>query len=286
MSLPKRSRAGDRTLPASHVAAWQLLTFGLALLLMGIGCARSAASPQSPKPASGSYSYPTTCQDGTVASYLGTSCSQGLTVYHWLSYSCTSTPSSICKGLGTNGANVRMDSDPNGPYTIMVGETKLWDVTAGQSVDVIIRGTVYGALRNNNWSHYRGLIRTQADIVDDVPLPGPPGQTGDGMVETITTVDCKPSGNCTNSLNGVSDILCDAAHYANCVNTKGIPYKYDASVNVNTAAHPYPLTIEIKLSGGTHGTAHMFWLGTHLNPNPPGTMHRYPLHWKESFFTR
>ncbi len=221
-----------------------------------------------------------------MASYLGTSCSQGLTVYHWLSYSCTSDPASICEKLGVNGANLRMDEDPNGPYTIILGQTHAWtDVTAGQSVDVVIKGTVYGAMRNTNWPHYRGLIRTEGEIIDDVPLPGPPGQTGDGMVDTITTVGCAASGDCTNSLNGVSDDLCDAAHYSNCIDTKHIP-PYDASFKVNDSAHPYSLTVEIKLNGGTHGTARIFWLGTHMNPYPPGTMHRYPLHERHTTFTR
>lgn len=85
------------------------------------------------------------CADGTVASYLGTSCSQGTAVTRWLSYSCTSTPESTCAALGTNGSGVNIKMDPQGPYTLLVGKTTVWSVTAGQKVDVAIGGTVYGA---------------------------------------------------------------------------------------------------------------------------------------------
>src|SRR5437764_4032865 len=75
------------------------------------------------------------CKDGTVASYIGTSCSQSNTVFNWNSYTCTSTPKSICDGLGTKGANLKIRLDPSGPHTLLLGATRLWNVTAGQNVD-------------------------------------------------------------------------------------------------------------------------------------------------------
>jgi len=97
------------------------------------------------------------CPNGTVESYIGTSCSQGATVTHWSSFTCTSTPSSICPSLGTNGANLLMMLDPNGPVTFLVGRTSLWNVTAEQRVDVVIGGTIYGADGNQNWPHFNQM---------------------------------------------------------------------------------------------------------------------------------
>lgn len=226
-----------------------LLTLGLALLLGGSGCggggSSGPATPQSPPPGP-----PAACVTGTVAGYMGTSCSQGATVYNWTSYSCTSTPSSICDGLGVNGANLAIAMDPRGQYTILVGQTNLWNVTAGQSVDVMIQGTVYGATKNGNWPHFKGLA----------------GQTGDGTEENITTVGCSVSGNCTNNLNGVSDDLCDAAKPGNCVDLSVIPSQFLATFNAATSTNPYSLTIEIKLNGGTSGSATLYSVGTHLIP--------------------
>ena len=97
------------------------------------------------------------CKDGTVASYIGTSCSQGNTTFNWNSYTCTSTPQSICDGLGTKGANLKIRLDPKGPHTLLLGATRLWNVTAGQNVDVVIKGTVAGATTNQNWPHFVGM---------------------------------------------------------------------------------------------------------------------------------
>jgi len=192
------------------------------------------------------------CVNGTVASYLGTTCSEGATVYHWSSYSCNSTPSSICVALGPNGSNLQMALDSNGPYTLLAGRTSLWNVRAGQSVDVVIRGSVYGATTNANWPHFNGL----------------PGQTGDATEENITTVGCAASGNCLDGHNGVSDILCSAeGPVANCTEQSTItPYNPDrATFNPAPSTNPYPLTIEIKLNGNS-GAATLYSVGTHLIP--------------------
>jgi hypothetical protein len=240
-----------------------MLTLAPAVLLTRTGLSGDGAGPQGPQTASSTSVPP--CARGTMASYIGTSCSQEATVYHWLSYSCSSTPSSICEGLGPNGEKLTMAMDPNGPYTILMGETSLWNVTAGQSVDVVIKGTVYGAFRNNNWPHFARLAWQGGREVGAKALRMR-GQTGDGSMEVITTVDCASSGNCTNSLNGVSDYLCDAAHQANCVEWDRIPGQLNATFNAATAANPYAMTIEIKLNGGTRGTATLFSVGTHLIP--------------------
>jgi hypothetical protein len=195
------------------------------------------------------------CAKGTVASYLVEgSCSQGVTVYHWLSYSCTSTPASICAGLGTNGSRVQIAMDPKGPYTLLVGDTSLWNVAAGQSVDVVIQGTVYGATGNGSWPHF-SLPNKQT---------GPPGQTGDGTEENITTVAC--GSHCTDTNHGVSDILCSATSPpANCTEQQTIdPYMhYEAAFAAAPSSSPYGLTIEVKLNGN-HGTAALYSVGTHL----------------------
>ncbi len=201
------------------------------------------------------------CASGTVASYLGTSCSQYSVVYHWLSYSCTSTPSSICEALGTNGSNVTIKTTPNDPGTlfVMANESR-WNVTAGQNVDVVIRGTVYNATINHNWPHFDHHLA---------------GQTGDGTGEYITTVGC--GANCRNANKGASDILCSSTSpVANCTDQASMaPYAGAlATFNPATSASPYSLTIEVKLDGGKNGTASLRSVGTHLGYCcPPESRH-------------
>ena len=223
-----------RSLPLAKQFLWALAT---ALPLLA-----SAAMAQAP-----------TCGRGTVASYLGTSCSQLQTVFRWSSYSCTSTPASICRALGPNGSKLHMLLDPNGPRTLLVGNTSLWNVKAGESVDVVIRGSVYGAVSNGNWPHFQGLR----------------GQTGDGSENNITTVDC--GANCL-SLNGVSEVPCSATSPpANCqdARTVGPYFRAIATFTPATSANPYPLTLEIKLDGGTTGTATLYSVGIHVSDLPP-----------------
>ena len=198
------------------------------------------------------------CVSATVATVLGTSCSEGNTVYTWSSYSCTSTPTGICDALGTNGSNIQVNLDPNGPYTLLWGSTGAWNVTAGQSVDVVVTGSVYGAVVNQNWPHYRNSIGV--DIA---------GQTADGSVETITTVGCSAASACTNSLNGVSDVLCsESGPSTNCQEQASITVfnAYRATFDAAPSTSPYSLTVEIKLNGGTSGSASLWNLGTHLIP--------------------
>jgi len=189
------------------------------------------------------------CVDGTVATYIGTTCSQLPSVFTWTRYTCTSTPSSICDSLGANGEKIHMRMDGEGNHTILVSASDLWNVTAGQSIDVMIRGTVYGAITNVNWPHFYS-----------------PGHTGDGTEENKTTVYCAPTGNCV-KLKGVSDILCDADSpdaYCNDQN-KIDPYlSATAKFNRNTSDNPYRFTIEIKLNGGTNGTATIHSVGVHI----------------------
>jgi len=220
-----------------------------ALAVLTIGCGGGGgAQPAVPSVPAG----PAACVTGTVASYIGTTCSQGNTVYNWLSYSCTSTPSSICFSLGSNGSNIQIALDPQGPYTLLVGRTAAWRVTAGQSVDVVISGTVYGARSNGNWPHFKGF----------------PGQTGDGTEESTTRVNCATSAGCLDAHQGVSDILCSATSpVANCTEQPTIaPYtRYRANFNAAPSTAPYGLSIEVKLNGNS-GTASLYSLGTHLIP--------------------
>lgn len=238
-----------------------MAALGLALAVFAAGCGGGGSSTsQSTTTTTGGGAPPplTACADGTVATYLGTSCSEGNTVYSWSGYSCTSIPSGLCQALGTNGSNIQVKLDPNGPYTLLWGATHAWDVAAGQSVDVMVTGTVYGAFDNQNWPHYRSS--SGAAIA---------GQTGDGSVETITTVGCAVVSACTNSLNGVSDVLCDeGGPVANCNEQSSItPFNaYRATFNPAPSTSPYSLTVEIKLNGGTSGSANLWNLGTHLIP--------------------
>jgi len=189
------------------------------------------------------------CTDGTVASYLGTSCSQLPSVMHWTSYSCTSTPTTICDSLGPNGANVRMRMDPDGPHTILVGSLGLWNVTAGENVDVVIHGEVYGATGNLNWPHFPGML----------------GQTGDGTEENVTTVLC--GSNCT-KLNGISDIPCSSTSPVEYCTDQPVIDAYQSQrskFNAASSSAPYPFTIEVKLDGGISGTANLYSVGVHIN---------------------
>ena len=119
------------------LALVMLFLSGLATVLILGGCGGASQPPMSRPPISSA-----ACATGTVASYLGINCSQGQAVFHWSSYTCTSTPTSICNALGTNGSKIQMNMDPTGPHTILVGNTSLWNVTAGQSVDVVISNCV------------------------------------------------------------------------------------------------------------------------------------------------
>jgi hypothetical protein len=218
-----------------------LVTLGVALIGCGGGMGSQLSTSQQSNIAA--------CADGTVASYLGTTCSQTPATMQWTSYSCTSTPASICTALGVNGSNVKMKMDPNGHHTILVTSQNLWNVTAGQKVDVVISGKVYGATTNNNWPHFGTQL----------------GQTGDGMEDNTTTVFC--STNCV-ALQGVSDIPC--------TNTSPVPYCVDQQVidaylsqtakfHAATSDQPYDFTIEIRLDGGISGTATLLTLGVHLS---------------------
>jgi hypothetical protein len=196
------------------------------------------------------------CDTGTVADYIGTTCTQPPTVFHWISYSCTSTPSSICDRLGTNGKEIHVRLDPNGPNTLLVGGTRLWDVTAGQSVDIVISGSVYNANLNLTWPHF---------------YAGQRAQTRDGSEENITTVEC--GGNCI-SRDGVSSYLCAAdSPDANCADQHDEAAYWatgDAKFRLTGPDSPYPFTVEIKLNGGTSGTASLRSLGLHICDFKPG----------------
>jgi|SRR5579872_116050 len=196
------------------------------------------------------------CGVGTVASYMGTTCSQPPTVFHWISYSCSSIPASICEALGPNGSNIHVRLDPNGPNTLLVGGTRAWDVKAGQSVNIVIHGSVYNANVNLTWPHF---------------YPGERAQTGDGTEENITTVEC--GGNCI-SAEGVSSYLCGAdSPDMNCNDQPKIaPYFRTgvAKFRLSGADNPYPFSVEIKLNGGRSGTATLRSLGLHICDFKPG----------------
>ncbi|MBZ5720794.1 MAG: hypothetical protein LAO03_10480 [Acidobacteriia bacterium] len=189
------------------------------------------------------------CEVGTVASYIGTTCALPPAVYHWISYSCTSTPSKICDRLGRNGSEIHMRRDPNGPNTLLLGGTDKWNVKAGESVNIMIRGTVYGATGNLTWPHFHEQRAA----------------TGDGFEENITTVEC--GENCISG-QGMSAFRCDAGSpEENCVEQHRIaPYQRGrAEFREASPDNPYPFSIEIKLNGGTNGSASLRSLGLHIS---------------------
>src|SRR5438105_13817636 len=144
------------TKPYCLVVLWTAcLTAVSALVLVGCGGGTiPSQSSVSHTPVTGPLNVVSACKDGTVASYIGSSCSQLPAVMSWTSYTCTSKPTSVCTGLGAKGSNIQIMLDPNGKHTLLVIGKKLWNVTAGQNVDVVIKGTVYGATTNNNWPHF------------------------------------------------------------------------------------------------------------------------------------
>ena len=194
------------------------------------------------------------CEPGTVASYMGHTCALPPAVYHWISYECTSTPSKICDRLGEHGVEIHMRRDPNGPNTLLVGGTDRWNVKAGESIHIIIRGTVYGATGNLTWPHFHSERAA----------------TGDGYSENITKVDC--GENCTQG-DGSSNFRCDAsASEENCMEQRRIaPYQHAISkFRAASPDNPYPFRIEVKMSGGTNGTASLRSLGLHISAIPEG----------------
>jgi hypothetical protein len=190
------------------------------------------------------------CEPGTIASYLGTTCALPPAVYHWVSYECTSTPSNICNRLGKNGEEIHVRRDPNGPNTLLVGGTDRWNVKAGESIHVVIRGTVYGASGNITWPHFHQQRAS----------------TGDGYEENITKVDC--GENCIGEHNGSSAFRCDASSPdENCNEQHRIAAYMHNAARFNPAPpdKPYPFTIEVKMSGGTNGSASLRSLGLHIS---------------------
>ena len=228
------------------------------LLLLGVVTFAAAPSPVQAAPQEDESNIPV-CEPGTVASYMGHTCALPPAVYHWVSYECTSTPSKICDRLGEHGLEIHMRRDPNGPNTLLVGGTDKWNVKAGESIHVIIRGTVYGATGNLTWPHFHSERAA----------------TGDGYSENITKVDC--GDNCTQG-DGSSNFRCDSsAPEENCMEQRRIaPYQHAISrFRAATADNPYPFRIEVKMSGGTNGTASLRSLGLHISairqgPGGPG----------------
>jgi len=220
-----------------------LLAASLLLLSLVNGC---GGENQPASPPSGS-----TCANGTVASFMGTSCTQETTIFNFKGYSCTSAPTSICDALGINGSNIKMRQDPNGPHTFLVGATSAWNVEAGENVHVTISGTVAGSMSNQNWPHFNGLR----------------GQTGDGVEDNKTTVYCSSVGACAAGA-GVSDIPCTSTSpEAFCTDQPTIaPYLTARATFAPAPSNdPYPFTIEVILNGGTFGTATLYSVGVHLS---------------------
>jgi hypothetical protein len=228
-----------------------LLAVMFAVGVMIAGVDRAQAAPDRD-------SFASECEPGTVASYLGTTCALPPAVYRWLSYECTSTPSNICNRLGKNGEEIHIRRDPNGPNTLLVGGTDRWNVKAGESIHVVIRGNVYGATGNNTWPHFHQQRAS----------------TGDGYEENITKVDC--GENCIQG-DGSSAFRCDASSpEENCSEQHRIaPYMHNVSrFRPASADSPYPFTIEVKMSGGTNGTASLRSLGLHISAIGQGGFNR------------
>jgi hypothetical protein len=231
----------------TSIQAMRLRWFVMAgLVVLGIMVIKVAPASAAPE----DRDFGETCEVGTMASYLGHTCALPPAVYHWTSYSCTSTPENLCDRLGRNGEEIHMRRDPNGPNTILLGGTDRWNVKAGQSINIMIRGTVWGASGNLTWPHFHEGRAA----------------TGDGFEENITRVEC--GENCISG-NGESRFRCDAgAPEENCVEQHRIgPYHQQSRSEFRAADpdHPYPFSIEIKLNGGTNGTASLRSLGLHIS---------------------
>jgi hypothetical protein len=178
------------------------------------------------------------CANAALGDFVAAGpCSQGPITYGWTGIACKSTPSTLCSGM-TGATPVQVKLDPQGAYTLLIGYFSAapypWAVGKGQTVDLMISGTVTGSTKNANWPHDQ-LI------------------TGDGRVDEITTVLC--GANCIKA-NGISHTFCDSTSCVNANDLNGGTY------NNGT----YDFTIEFKLSGGTAGTATLKSLGTHLAP--------------------
>jgi hypothetical protein len=215
--------------------------FVAGVAITGVDRAKAAPNPDSSA---------SECEPGTIASYMGTTCALPPAVYRWVSYECTSTPSSICNRLGKNGEEIHVRRDPNGPNTLLVGGTDRWNVKAGESIHVVIRGTVYGASGNITWPHFHQQRAS----------------TGDGYEENVTKVDC--GENCIGGNDGSSAFRCDASSPdENCNEQHRIAAYMHNAARFQPAPpdKPYPFTIEVKMSGGTNGTASLRSLGLHIS---------------------
>jgi hypothetical protein len=110
-----------------------------ALLIAGAACGASTFAQEAAP-----------CQSGTVASYAGTTCSQGTVIYtfprDFYSYSGSGVHS-----LAADAIHIRMD--PQGPFTFLIGFTN-WNLdTPGESFEVTLHFSVRGADKLESWMH-------------------------------------------------------------------------------------------------------------------------------------
>jgi hypothetical protein len=223
------------------------------------------------------------------AAYLALQyCAQGPVLYRWTGYSCNDNlggpgHGGVCDRLGTNGKNIQIQQDYNGPASLLIGVTTAWNVAAGETLDVVMSGYIggtnstLGTVTNGTWPHWCKPSTTGCNNSTLV------GYYGNGATEeNIVTVGCLPS-NCTNTpaygIAGSSDILCTSAGGVNCTEQSSIgPYStLQAGFNTATAMNFYTLAIEVKMNGGP-GTgscsgmnfgnwcATLETIGTHLLP--------------------
>jgi hypothetical protein len=90
------------------------------------------------------------CRSGTVASYAGTSCTQGKVTY--------SFPRDFYTYSGSGkrplaAESIRILMDPQGPYTFLIGFTN-WNLDSpGESFEVRLHFSVTGADKLESWMH-------------------------------------------------------------------------------------------------------------------------------------
>ncbi|HEY6290189.1 MAG TPA: hypothetical protein VI455_01325 [Terriglobia bacterium] len=182
------------------------------MLVVAVSLFAGAAAAQGVEP----------CRNGTLASYAGTSCSQGQIVYHFPRNFYNFSGSGIAT-IGPERVLIRMD--PQGPYTLLIGFADWALQKPGQSFDITLNFSVSGATKIESWIHRCEATGTARIYASQTVKTNPPVTTttfcdggggmrertrdvsyGGGTVDTVVSIHAE-------SGTGTADFRSFGTHY-------------------------------------------------------------------------